>query len=64
MSKYITRSIRYILPLVVLLLVATYLILSPVLSTHAAAPAVPSHVVVSTQGSGHVHPHPDWYWRP
>jgi hypothetical protein len=42
MSKpvnYIFRFIRWIVPLVVLLLIALYLVLSPIMSTRAAAPA-------------------------
>jgi hypothetical protein len=62
MFTYIARSIRYILPLVVLLLIATYLILSPfVHRTYAAAPtarhiAAP-HVKVFIQDT------PDIFWR-
>ncbi len=61
MSKYIARSIRYILPLVVLLLIVAYLILSPATFTHAAASTL-QHVVVPVM---HAHQaHPNWYWRP
>jgi hypothetical protein len=39
------RFIRWILPLVVLVLIATYFVLSPVLATpHAAAPSTPFHI--------------------
>jgi hypothetical protein len=39
------RCIRWILPLVVLVLIAMYFVLSPVLATtHAAGPATPSHI--------------------
>ena len=40
MSKYIIRCIRYILPLVVLLLIAAYLILAPAVFTHAAGATI------------------------
>ncbi len=38
------RIIRWILPLVVLVVIATYFVLSPVLASHAAGPATPYHV--------------------
>jgi hypothetical protein len=44
MSKYIIRCIRYILPLVALLLIAAYLILSPAVFTHAAAATI-HHII-------------------
>ncbi len=62
MRKYIARSIRYILPLVVLLLIAAYFILSPALLTHAAASTLHPHIVVPILHYQHVHP--NWYWRP
>lgn len=36
MLQCITRYLRFVLPLVVLLLIATYLVLSPALHSHAA----------------------------
>ena len=58
MSKYIIRSIRYILPLVVLLLIAAYLILAPAMFTHAAAATI-QHVVVPA-----LHAQPKYFFRP
>ncbi len=57
------QFIRWILPLVALLLIAMCLVLSPVLSSHAAAPTTHS------QGGGQyqVAPHstaPNAYWLP
>jgi hypothetical protein len=51
--------IRMILPLVVLVLIAMYLTLSPILATYAAAPnAVVNYVVSSLKVV------PDAFWRP
>lgn len=41
--------IRLTLPLAVLILIALYLVLSPVLATHAAAPHVPIQHVSAAQ---------------
>jgi hypothetical protein len=55
--------IRWILPLVVLLLIALYLVLSPGLFTHAAAPATNHNVVVPHATKPEVVPEtPDMYW--
>ena len=43
------RIIRWILPLVVLVLIATYFVLSPVLASRAAAPNVPATHVIAPQ---------------
>ena len=51
--------IRMILPLVVLVLIAMYLTLSPMLSIHAAAPNAGVNHVVSSQKTG-----PNAFWRP
>ncbi len=40
------RFIRWILPLVVLVVIATYFVLSPVLASHAAGPGgSPIHII-------------------
>jgi hypothetical protein len=52
--------IRLTLPLVVIMLIAMYLVLSPVLTSHAAAPQAPgNHAVVSHQNTM-----PNRFWRP
>jgi hypothetical protein len=51
------RFIRWILPLVVLVLIAMYFVLSPVLATHATPPTTPSHITAP-----HV-PAPDAFWH-
>jgi hypothetical protein len=52
------RFIRWILPLMVLVVIATYFVLSPVLASHAAEPGgSPIHIIA---------PHflmPDFFWR-
>ncbi len=56
----IKRYIRWILPLVVIVLIGAYFLVSPMVATHAAgtaAPAAPSPIAT---------PHsitPDWLWR-
>ncbi|GAC1433904.1 MAG: hypothetical protein PVS3B3_10290 [Ktedonobacteraceae bacterium] len=55
MAKNFIRYIRYILPLMALLLIATYLILSPATFTHAAASTL--HDIVAPAGIL-----PDVYW--
>ncbi len=59
MSKttLIRNIIRYILPLVALLLVAAYLILSPAVFTHAAAATI-QHVISTHHGIM-----PNGYWH-
>ncbi len=52
----IIRCIRYILPLVVLLLIAAYLIIAPAVFTHAAAATI-QHIVspgISPNGFWHI----------
>ena len=56
----IIRCIRYILPLVVLLLIAAYLIIAPAVFTHAAASTI-HHVVPALHS---LSPQPLRYWRP
>ncbi|HLQ28276.1 MAG TPA: hypothetical protein VK140_03455 [Ktedonobacteraceae bacterium] len=52
--------IRLTLPLVVIMLIAMYLVLSPILTSHAAAPQTPgNHTVIS-----HHNEIPDILWRP
>ncbi len=56
----IKRYIRWILPLVVIVLIGAYFLVSPMVATHAAgsaAPAAPSQITT---------PHgmtPDFYWH-
>jgi len=50
--------IQWILPVVVLLLIALYLVLSPVLATHAAAPTTHSQAPASRIAA------PDKLWQP
>ncbi len=52
--------IRLALPLAVLVLIALYLVLSPVFATRAAAPLAPAQHVASYQDNVA----PDAYWRP
>ena len=52
------RFIRWILPLMVLVLIATYFVLSPMVASYAAGPITASHITV---------PHaqmPNMRWRP
>lgn len=57
--------IRMILPLVVLVLIAMYLTLSPMLSTHAAAPnAGVNHVVPDQSATSSQNENPYMRWRP
>jgi hypothetical protein len=51
--------LRMILPLVVVVLIAACLVLSPVLATHAAAPPGVEIHTLSSQLA-----HPDRFWRP
>jgi hypothetical protein len=63
MSKpvnYISRFIRWILPLMVLLLIALYLVLSPGLFTRAAGPAM-HHNVAAPHAVG-PKASPDMFW--
>jgi len=52
--------IRLTLPLAVLVLIALYLVLSPVFATHAASPLAPAQHVASY----HQQLVPNAYWRP
>ena len=52
--------IRLTLPLAVLVLIALYLVLSPVFATHAAAPHAPAQHVASYQHKIV----PSAFWRP
>ena len=52
------RCIRWILPLMVLVLIATYFVLSPMVASYAAGPMTASHITA---------PHaqmPNMRWRP
>ena len=60
MSKYIVRCIRYIVPLVVLLLIAAYLILSPAMFTHAAGVTI-QHIAPALHS---IHQQPSYFFRP
>jgi len=51
------HTLRWILPLVVIAIVALCLVLSPVVATHAAAPAI--HHAAASHGVN-----PNWLWRP
>jgi hypothetical protein len=53
----IKRYIRWILPLVVIVLISAYFLVSPMVATHAAGPVAPSQITA---------PHgmtPDWFWH-
>jgi len=52
------HTFRWILPLVVIAVVALCLVLSPVVATHAAAPAILHHAAASHGVN------PNWFWRP
>ena len=52
------RFIRWILPLMVLVLIATYFVLSPIVAIHAAGLVTPSH------NTAHHAPVPHMRWRP
>jgi hypothetical protein len=59
------QIIRLTLPLVVLVLIALYLVLSPVFATHAAAPLAPvRHVSVSHNFTSSNGIKISMYWRP
>jgi hypothetical protein len=52
------RFMRWILPLVIVVLIATYFVLSPVVISHAAGPAItPSHITMP-HGPGF-----DFFWH-
>jgi hypothetical protein len=50
------HTLRWFLPLLIIAVVALVVVLSPVMATYAAAPAV--HHVASHSMD------PNWYWRP
>jgi hypothetical protein len=61
-ANFISCFVRWILPLLVVLLIGLYLVLAPIAFTHAAAPAMHHNVAA---------PHklvpedsPDAYWPP
>lgn len=56
------RSLRWLMPLIALLMVAACLAFSPILSSHAASstPAAPAQISAPA-GQG---PLPSWFWRP
>ena len=63
------RLIRWTLPFIVLILVAMYLVFSPVLASHAATPATnnqaPVHVIQQpNDDSKQKNETPNMYWRP
>jgi hypothetical protein len=41
------RLVRWMLPLLVLALIATYFVLSPMVSSHAAGPMAATHITIS-----------------
>lgn len=56
----IKRYIRWILPLVVIVLIGAYFLVSPMVATHAAgtdAPAAPSQITTPPGMT------PDWQWH-
>ena len=54
------RFIRLILPLIALLMFAAYLVIAPIVASHAAAPATPTAPGISApHGSA-----PNIFWRP
>jgi len=52
------KTLRWILPFLVIALIAVYLVLSPALSTHAAAPQLQQHHSVTPKVI------PLRFWRP
>lgn len=55
------QCMRWLLPFLVIALIALYLVLSPVLSIHAAAPQAPAHQQHHTATQKHVEPLRFWY---
>lgn len=53
------RTLRWIVPLLALLLIALSLVISPMLVTHAAGPVAPAHSISSPSA-----PTPYFFWRP
>ncbi len=60
-TNFIRRFVCWILPLLVVLLIGLYLVLSPIMHTHAAAPTEQHHIAApnTTEPNG---PEPDAYW--
>lgn len=58
-TNFIRRFVRWILPLLVLVLIGLYLVLSPIAFTHAAAPARHS-IAAPQQPAPQVQP--DMFW--
>ncbi|MGH2493427.1 MAG: hypothetical protein ACRDIV_01870 [Ktedonobacteraceae bacterium] len=59
------RTLRWLMPLIALLMVAACLAFSPMLSSHAApiAPAAPAPISAPAI-QGHHAPAPNFLWRP
>jgi hypothetical protein len=56
----IKRYIRWILPLVVIVLISAYFLVSPMVATHAAGPVAPAAPSQITAPHGMT---PDWSWH-
>src|SRR5712664_2822484 len=56
----VKRYIRWILPLVVIVLIGVYFLVSPMVATHAAGPAAPAAPSQITTPHGQT---PDFYWH-
>lgn len=57
------RAIRWLLPLIALLLFAAYLVISPIIASHAAPVTPPAHVQISMPVAPHgIAPH--FLYRP
>lgn len=54
------RFIRWLLPLIALLIFAAYMVISPMVASHAASPALPNSPGVSAPKG----PGPNIYFRP
>ncbi|MEO8953729.1 MAG: hypothetical protein ABI396_12440 [Ktedonobacteraceae bacterium] len=52
------KTLRWILPFLVIALIAVYLVLAPALSTHAAAPQLQQHHAVTHYAT------PKRFWHP
>jgi hypothetical protein len=57
------RTLRWLMPLIALLMVAACLAFSPILSSHAAS-ITPAAPIVAPTIPAHQGPQPDKYWRP
>src|SRR5437763_11758915 len=58
--RMLKRVIRLLLPLIALLIFAAYLVISPIVASHAAAPAAPATPGISAPHG----PSPNLLWRP